>query len=135
MSIGDKFPNASDTLTVQKNAMQEHPLTTPLGKIGWIDDVFTTHWDDEKPISAGFFTVQAGEPLDYTCTQPYSISSHAYAHLPSVCIDGYNELKLVVEGTVVLEDKTKGTKIVGHPGDVLSSQCSHAYPWHEEARY
>ncbi|GAA5885457.1 hypothetical protein JCM3774_002590 [Rhodotorula dairenensis] len=100
MSIGDKFPNASDTLTVQKNAMQEHPLTTPLGKIGWIDDVFTTHWDDEKPISAGFFTVQAGEPLDYTY--------------------GYNELKLVVEGTVVLEDKTKGTKIVGHPGDVLS---------------
>lgn len=105
MSIGEsKHSNPSDTLAVSKNAMQVHELTTPLGKIGWIDDIFTTHWDGDKPISAGFFTVSAGEPLDYTY--------------------GYNELKLVTEGTVVLEDKTKGTKIVAHPGDVLSSTSS-----------
>jgi hypothetical protein len=35
--------------------------------------------------------------------------------------DGYNELKLIVEGTIILEDKTTGIKIEGVPGDTLSS--------------
>ncbi|GAA5827485.1 hypothetical protein JCM11251_003832 [Rhodosporidiobolus azoricus] len=104
MSVGAESPkNPSDTLAVVKNAMQLHPLSTPMGDkemIGQIDDVFSTHWEKDSPISAGFFTVKAGEPFTYTY--------------------GYNELKLVVEGTLILEDKTKGVKIEAHPGDTLS---------------
>ncbi|GAA6036707.1 hypothetical protein JCM8097_003439 [Rhodosporidiobolus ruineniae] len=100
MSIGEATSNPSNTLAVVKNAQTLHPLSTPLGKIGLIDDVYTTHWEQEKPISAGFFTVSAGEPFSYTY--------------------GYNELKLIVEGTITLEDKENGTKIVGQPGDTIS---------------
>ncbi|GAA6019630.1 hypothetical protein JCM10207_006948 [Rhodosporidiobolus poonsookiae] len=102
MSVGAETPKANPTtLTVSKNAMQLHPLVTPMEKVGQIDDVFSTDsWDSEKPISAGFFTVKAGEPFTYTY--------------------GYNELKLIVEGTLILEDKSSGVKVEGHPGDVLS---------------
>ncbi|GAA5872312.1 hypothetical protein JCM5296_001015 [Sporobolomyces johnsonii] len=91
---------SSTTLTVSKNAMQLHPLSTPMATVGQIDDVFSTHWDTEKPMSCGIFTVKAGEPFTYTY--------------------GYNELKLMVEGTITLEDKTSGVKIVAVAGDVLS---------------
>ncbi|BGP17509.1 hypothetical protein JCM10213_008243 [Rhodosporidiobolus nylandii] len=101
MSVGSEAPsNPSDTLAVYKNAMQLKDLVTPMEAVGQIDDVFSTHWEQDKPISCGFFTVKAGEPFTYTY--------------------GYNELKLVVEGTLILEDKTKGVRIEAHPGDTLS---------------
>lgn len=69
MSIGEV--NSPTTLSVCKNAQQLHPLSTPLGEpgkeVGQIDDVFSTHWEKEKPISCGFFTVKAGTPFTYTC--------------------------------------------------------------------
>ncbi|GAA5849186.1 hypothetical protein JCM8547_006472 [Rhodosporidiobolus lusitaniae] len=101
MSVGTDAPEiSSTTLTVSKNAQQLHKLSTPLGEIGQIDDVFSTTWEKDSPISCGFFTVSAGNSFEYT----YS----------------YNELKLVVEGTIVLEDKKAGVKIEAHPGDTLS---------------
>ncbi|GAA5839588.1 hypothetical protein JCM9279_005992 [Rhodotorula babjevae] len=103
MSIGEQL-NSPTTLSVVKNAMQLHPLSTPMGEpgkeVGQIDDVFSTHWEKEKPISCGLFTVKAGTPFTYTYT--------------------YNEAKIIVEGTLVLEDKTAGVRIEAHPGDVLS---------------
>ncbi|GAA5905785.1 hypothetical protein JCM8208_000898 [Rhodotorula glutinis] len=102
MSIGEL--NSPTTLSVVKNAMQLHPLATPMGEpgkeVGQIDDVFSTHWEKDSPISCGFFTVKAGTPFTYTY--------------------GYSELKLVVEGTLILEDTTSGVKIEAHPGDTLS---------------
>ncbi|GAA5941653.1 hypothetical protein JCM3775_003622 [Rhodotorula graminis] len=102
MSIGEL--NSPTTLSVCKNAQQLHPLSTPMGEpgkeVGQIDDVFSTHWEKEKPISCGFFTVKAGTPFTYTY--------------------GYDELKLVVEGTLILEDKVAGVRIEAHPGDTLS---------------
>ncbi|GAA6025436.1 hypothetical protein JCM10207_005403 [Rhodosporidiobolus poonsookiae] len=86
-------------LSPSLNAQQLHGLTT-LTKAAAIDDVFTSE-DSEKPISGGFFTVSAeGEPFVYTYK--------------------YDELKLIVEGTIVLEDKEAGIKIEGHPGDVIN---------------
>ncbi|GAA5917902.1 hypothetical protein JCM6882_003985 [Rhodosporidiobolus microsporus] len=32
----------------------------------------------------------------------------------------YDELKIIVEGTLVLEDRAAGIKIEGHPGDVIN---------------
>ncbi|GAA5955106.1 hypothetical protein JCM10213_003410 [Rhodosporidiobolus nylandii] len=91
--------NMSATLTLAKNAQQLHPLTV-LTKTAAIDDVFTST-DEEAPISGGFFTVSAeGEPFVYTYK--------------------YHELKIIVEGTIVLEDRENGIKIEGHPGDVIN---------------
>ncbi|GAA5827323.1 hypothetical protein JCM11251_003765 [Rhodosporidiobolus azoricus] len=92
-------PSIMPSLELAKNAQQVHPLTT-LTKTAAIDDVFTSD-DTEKPISGGFFTVSAnGEPFVYTYK--------------------YDELKIIVEGTIVLEDRDAGIKIEGHPGDVIN---------------
>ncbi|GAA5914489.1 hypothetical protein JCM6882_003038 [Rhodosporidiobolus microsporus] len=32
----------------------------------------------------------------------------------------YDELKIIVEGIIVLEDRSAGIKIEGHPGDVIN---------------
>ena len=124
MSIGEL--NSPTILSVVKNAMQLPPLSTPMGEpgkeVGQIDDVFSTHWEKEKPISCGFFTVKAGTPFTYTYV--VSLSSWSLSEcsrlVPHTSYN-YNELKLVVEGTLILEDTTAGVRIEAHPGDTLSS--------------
>lgn len=129
----------SINLDVSKNALEKHALTTltPTAAIGtfqktsgckrgtswslhrpdrylWADsayersrtdDVFSTdHFDSEKPISGGIFHVTPGDEL---LTYTYK----------------YHELKYIISGTIILDEKNTGEKIVGEAGDVISSAC------------
>ncbi|GAA5872947.1 hypothetical protein JCM3774_004883 [Rhodotorula dairenensis] len=91
----------SINLDVSKNALEKHALTT-LTPTAAIDDVFSTdHFDSEKPISGGIFHVTPGDEL---LTYTYK----------------YHELKYIISGTIILDEKNTGEKIVGEAGDVIS---------------
>ncbi|KAL8290010.1 hypothetical protein RQP46_002949 [Phenoliferia psychrophenolica] len=70
-----------------------------LGNGGEIDDVYVTD-DAEKPMSGGIFTmIKADEPFVYTYK--------------------YHELKVILEGEIVLEDRATGISITAKAGDVI----------------
>ena len=54
--------------------------------------------DTEKPITSGLFRLEKGESLTYTYT--------------------YHEMKLIVDGTLIIEDET-GQKKTGKVGDLF----------------
>ncbi|GJN89965.1 hypothetical protein Rhopal_002954-T1 [Rhodotorula paludigena] len=87
-------------IETSQDAAHEHKLTT-LTATSAIDDVFASD-DTTAPISGGIFTVTAGAESD----------NLKYSY-------GYNELKIILEGTIVLEDADTGNKIVGTAGDVI----------------
>merc|ERR1712000_231705 len=64
----------------------------------YLGDVHTSDKDATNPISAGFFRLKKGTPLVYTYK--------------------YDESKIILEGTFILEDST-GQKVEGKPGDVF----------------
>lgn len=65
------------------------------------DDVYATD-DAEKPISGGLFEVRA-------------------ADAPFVYLYKYHELKVILEGTILLKDTKTGVEITGQAGDVIKS--------------
>ncbi|BGP41178.1 hypothetical protein JCM10450v2_005217 [Rhodotorula kratochvilovae] len=85
-------------LTLAKDAVHQHKLTT-LTATSAIDDVFASD-DTEKPISGGVFTVVAGDDL----------LKYTYK---------YDELKIIFEGTIVLEDADSGEKLTATAGDII----------------
>ncbi|WZH42866.1 RmlC-like cupin domain-containing protein [Fusarium acuminatum] len=64
----------------------------------FIGDIHSTPDGAEKPVSMGLFRVNKGEPLKYTYT--------------------YDETKIILEGTFILEDST-GQKVEAKAGDVF----------------
>ncbi|GAA5855968.1 hypothetical protein JCM9279_001390 [Rhodotorula babjevae] len=85
-------------LELAKDAVHQHKLTT-LTATAAIDDVFASD-DADKPISGGVFTVTAGDDL----------LKYTYH---------YDELKVILEGTIILEDADSGNKLTGEAGDVI----------------
>merc|ERR1711939_212706 len=83
------FPHTIMSIQVRKSASTETPLMN-LGKGAEIDDVWSTDdVDSEKPMSCGIFTQKKDdEPFSYTY--------------------GYHEVKIILEGTIILEDKSQG---------------------------
>ncbi|KAK9894468.1 hypothetical protein P389DRAFT_173435 [Cystobasidium minutum MCA 4210] len=88
------------SIQVAKSAATETPLIS-LGKGAEIDDIWSTDdVDSEKPMSCGIFVQKKDdEPFEYTY--------------------GYHEVKIILEGTITLEDRSQGIKIVAKAGDVL----------------
>lgn len=67
------------------------------------DDVFSSdEYDSVAPISCGIFHVTPGDEL---LTYTYK----------------YEESKYIISGTIILEEKNTGEKIVGEAGDVIQS--------------
>ncbi|KAI5795518.1 RmlC-like cupin domain-containing protein [Geopyxis carbonaria] len=65
----------------------------------FLQDVYSSDkLDSEKPISAGFYRLEKGEPLVYTYT--------------------YHEMKIIVEGEYQISDET-GQSVTAKPGDVF----------------
>ncbi|POY71530.1 hypothetical protein BMF94_5451 [Rhodotorula taiwanensis] len=65
------------------------------------DDVFSSdEYDSVAPISCGIFHVTPGDEL---LTYTYK----------------YEESKYIISGTIILEEKNTGEKIVGEAGDVI----------------
>ncbi|KAL7006336.1 hypothetical protein EMMF5_004222 [Cystobasidiomycetes sp. EMM_F5] len=89
------------SIQVKKSAATDTPLLS-LGNGAEIDDVWSTDdLDAEKPISGGIFTQKkADEPFVYTYK--------------------YHELKIILEGNITLEDKSKGIKIEAKAGDIIN---------------
>ena len=59
---------------------------------------FVVSEDDDKPITSGLFGLEAGESLEYN-----------YA---------YHEMKLIVDGSFIIEDET-GIRDTAKPGDLF----------------
>jgi len=65
----------------------------------FLEDIFSSQTlDSEKPISAGFYRLEKGEPLVYTYT--------------------YHEMKIIVEGEFQISDES-GKSVTARPGDVF----------------
>ncbi len=80
----------------------QQPTMNIAGVPAWLGDVFvsaapTQHKD--KPMCAGFFHLEAGNPLDYTYD--------------------YEEMKIVVEGEFNITEVKTGKKYNAKVGDVL----------------
>jgi len=66
----------------------------------FLEDIYTSDKIDAvKPISAGFYRLEKGEPLVYTYT--------------------YHEMKIVVEGEYQITDGETGQSVTAKPGDVF----------------
>lgn len=61
-------------------------------------DCFSTKNDPDKPVSAGFFRLEKGTPLEYEYT--------------------YHEMKIILEGEFIISDET-GQKVTAGLGDVF----------------
>ena len=59
---------------------------------------FAVSEDDDKPITSGLFRLEAGESLEYIYT--------------------YHEMKLIVDGSFIIEDET-GNTVTAKPGDLF----------------
>ncbi|KII86183.1 hypothetical protein PLICRDRAFT_177769 [Plicaturopsis crispa FD-325 SS-3] len=86
------------SIVVTKNAAKETKLLD-LGNGAEIEDVYQTD-DEEKPITSGIFTVTK-------------------ADAPFVYVYKYHELKVILEGTLVLKDEATGVDITATAGDVI----------------
>ncbi|ORY91690.1 hypothetical protein BCR35DRAFT_298962 [Leucosporidium creatinivorum] len=86
------------TLEVVKNAAQNTKLTE-LGNGSAIDDVYSIG-EGPSSISGGIFTVNK-------------------ADAPFVYKYKYDELKIILEGTISLKDTATGVEITGQTGDVI----------------
>ncbi|KAF8250565.1 hypothetical protein K440DRAFT_541441 [Wilcoxina mikolae CBS 423.85] len=65
----------------------------------YLQDIYSSDkLDPEKPISAGFYRLEKGEPLVYTYT--------------------YHEMKIIVEGEYQISDES-GLSLTAKPGDVF----------------
>ncbi|KAG8528761.1 uncharacterized protein KY384_006448 [Bacidia gigantensis] len=65
----------------------------------YLADIFTSEeMDPEKPISAGFYRLDPGKPLEYTYT--------------------YNEMKIIVDGDFEISDES-GQTVKATKGDVF----------------
>ena len=69
-----------------------------IGKVPAYLKDFAISDDSEKPITSGLFRLKAGASLKYTNT--------------------YNEMKLIVDGSFIIEDET-GQKVTANPGDLF----------------
>merc|ERR1711974_186101 len=97
-------PTVSATMSIQvkPQASTETPLIS-LDKGAAIDDVWSTDdVDSEHPMSCGIFTQKKDD----------EVFSYTY---------GYHEVKIVLEGIIILEDRSQGIKIEAKAGDVLYS--------------
>merc|ERR1711974_2278 len=95
-------PTVSATMSIQvkPQASTETPLIS-LGKGAEIDDVWSTDdVDSEHPMSCGIFTQKKDD----------EVFSYTY---------GYHEVKIVLEGIIILEDRSQGIRIEAKAGDVL----------------
>jgi ethanolamine utilization protein EutQ (cupin superfamily) len=72
------------------------PMDT--GEVAAFLEDFAISEDADKPITAGLFRLERGEPLTYTYT--------------------YHEMKLIVDGTFVISDES-GQEIVATAGDLF----------------
>ncbi|CEJ59663.1 ethanolamine utilization protein [Penicillium brasilianum] len=65
----------------------------------YLGDIVSSEKDNaEKPMSAGFYRLEKGTPLEYTYT--------------------YDEMKIILEGQFEISDET-GQKVTALPGDVF----------------
>ncbi|KAM0752709.1 hypothetical protein T439DRAFT_323324 [Meredithblackwellia eburnea MCA 4105] len=74
------------------------PIPTP-GNNSFLSDLVSSEpFDKEKPITAGFYRQESGEPLVYTYD--------------------YHEMKIIVEGEFLIADQS-GQSVKAVPGDVF----------------
>lgn len=86
-------------MKIKKNAVaDQQPSMNVPGVAAWLGDTFISK-DKDKTICAGFFHLEAGNPLDYTYD--------------------YEEMKFVVEGEFILTEMKTGQKTIAKAGDVL----------------
>jgi len=83
----------------KKNAIaDQQPSMNVPGVSAWLGDTFISA-DKDKTICAGFFHLEAGNPLDYTYD--------------------YEEMKVIVEGEFIITEVKTGQKVNAQVGDVL----------------
>ncbi|MFM9913678.1 MAG: cupin domain-containing protein [Methylophilaceae bacterium] len=83
----------------KKNAItDQQPSMNVPGVAAWLGDTFISA-DKDKTICAGFFHLEAGNPLDYTYD--------------------YEEMKVIVEGEFIITEVKTGQKVNAQVGDVL----------------
>lgn len=81
-----------------------------------VDDIYATE-DLEKPMSGGIFTQKAADaPFVYTYKVSffnYQVSIECLCSLSPVPVEfkQYHELKYVISGVIVLEDRATGIKV------------------------
>ncbi|KAJ4356022.1 uncharacterized protein N0V89_004049 [Didymosphaeria variabile] len=81
------------------NAQKEYKPPLIANENAYLGDVFSSDKiNPETPISAGFYRLEKGTPLEYTYT--------------------YDEMKIIVEGSFTISDET-GKKVNAKPGDVF----------------
>lgn len=82
----------------QQAVKDQQPSMNVAGVSAWLGDTFVSA-DKDKTICAGFFHLEAGNPLDYTYD--------------------YEEMKIVVEGEFNITEVKTGKKYNAKVGDVL----------------
>ncbi|GAA5922919.1 hypothetical protein JCM3775_006186 [Rhodotorula graminis] len=111
-------------LELAKDAVHQHKLTT-LTATAAIDDVFASD-DAVKPISGGVFTVTAGDDLlkytyHYDEVRRDVPSPRPPARRELMCRTLFvYQLKVILEGTIVLEDADSGNKLEATAGDIIN---------------
>merc|ERR1711879_496083 len=93
LHLSARPPTASATMSIQvkPQASTETPLIS-LGKGAEIDDVWSTDdVDSEHPMSCGIFTQKKDD----------EVFSYTY---------GYHEVKIVLEGIIILEDRSQNSR-------------------------
>jgi ethanolamine utilization protein EutQ (cupin superfamily) len=80
-------------------AQSDYQIPLLAGDNAYLGDLFSSDkLNPEKPISAGLYRLEKGDPLVYTYK--------------------YDEMKIVLEGDYTISDET-GQKVVAGPGDVF----------------
>lgn len=80
-------------------AQSEYKIPLLTSNNVFLGDVFSSDkLSPEKPISAGFYRLEKGEPLVYTYK--------------------YDEMKIILQGDYTISDET-GQKVTATPGDVF----------------
>jgi ethanolamine utilization protein EutQ (cupin superfamily) len=90
---------AAVTFSHHPKAQSDFKIPLLAGDNAYLGDVFSSDsTSPEKPMSAGLYRLEKGEPLVYTYT--------------------YDEMKIILEGDFTIEDGT-GKKVTATKGDVF----------------